>query len=207
MKNLILAALLLLSVSANAQFSLGIKGGVNSPVNQAKDIIVNTADTSFRLGVEGARWGAQFGGWVRIGKGLFVQPEVLFNSTRTDYRIGETGPAQLIFTERYNNLDIPLLIGDSLGPLNIHAGPVGHYFLSSRSELTDVEGYEARFDDLTWGWTVGAGLGLGRLSADVRYMSSFRKQGSHLTFGGREFSFSNNPARVVINVNYRLFGL
>jgi hypothetical protein len=207
MKNALIAGLFLLwSWTASAQLvAFGIKGGVNRPTGDIDNITVTGENGAIDLGIGEKYWGTQFGAWLRLGGGLFVQPEVLFASTRTDYTLQENNAVQRVLTERYNNLDIPLLVGLKFGPLNVHAGPVGHYFLNSRSELTDIAGYEAKFDKLTWGWTIGGGLGFGRLSADVRYQAGFRNFGSHINIDGQQYEFNQKPGRVVLNLNYRLF--
>ncbi len=206
MKNLFFViGFIFVSQTIHAQFfSFGLKGGVNTNVKKPQDIIITTGDTSFHLGVNKYKFGTQFGIWAKIGSGLYFQPELVFNSNRTDYVIGESPAGDLILNERYNFLDLPLLAGLSLGPLRVMAGPVGHYFLSSKSELTDFDGYEERFKQMTWGFQLGAGIGLGRLSADIRYEGNFSKQGNHITFFGDRYEFSNNPSRIMLSLNYAL---
>ena len=147
MKNLFLAtALLLLANAAQAQFfSLGLKGGINTQINHPGDISIGSGDTTFNFGVDGRKFGTQFGAYLRFGNKIFFQPEVMLNSNKTDYKIGESGVKEVIKNEKYQYLDFPLLLGAKLGPLRLQAGPVGHYFLHSKSELTDFDGYEARF--------------------------------------------------------------
>lgn len=206
MKNLFFViGFICISQAAHAQFfSFGLKGGVNTQVKKPQDIIINNGDTSFHLGVDKYKFGTQFGIWAKIGSGLFFQPELVFNSNRTDYVVGESSANEVIRNERYNYLDLPLMAGLSLGPLRVMAGPVGHYFLSSKSELADFDGYEERFKQMTWGWQLGAGLGFGRLSADIRYEGNFSKQGNHMTFFGDQYEFSNRPSRILISLNYAL---
>ena len=150
MKNFAFAlALAFLPAAAIAQISFGLKGGVNTQLARPGDIFVDNGDTTFNLGVEDVKFGTHFGAYVRIGEKIFIQPELMFNSIRTDFRVGESSASEIILKEKYNNLDIPLLVGFTAGPIRFHGGPVGHYFLNSKSELTDVEGYEARWKQLT----------------------------------------------------------
>ncbi len=207
MKNLVLsfALLLLGAVSANAQlFSFGIKGGVNTQLKKPDDILV-MADSAFNFGVKDFKFGTQFGAWFRIGDKIFLQPEVLFNSNRTDYRIRETSLGEIVKNEKYQNLDFPIMAGFKAGPLRFSGGPVGHYFLNSNSELTDFEGYKARFKQFTWGWQAGVTLGTGVFSVDARYEGNFNKAGDHVTFFGQPYHFSNTPSRLVIGLNIRIF--
>ena len=205
MKNLFLAlSLLMFAGAAQAQFSFGLKGGVNTQVVKPEDILINGNDTSFHFGVDKFKFGTQFGAYVRIGGKLFFQPELIFNSNKTDYKIGESSLGQVIKNERYNYLDLPLLVGVTAGPLRLHGGPVGHYYLSSKSELTDFSGYAARWKQMTWGWQAGLTIGTGRFSADIRYEGNFSKQGAHITFFGDQYHFSNSPARLIVGLNIAL---
>ncbi len=197
-------ALAFLPAAVFAQFSFGLKGGVNTQLARPGDIFVSNGDTSFNFGVKDVKFGTHFGAYVRIGEKIFLQPEVMLNSIRTDFRVGESSAGEIIFKEKYNNLDIPLLVGFTAGPIRFHGGPVGHYFLSSKSELTDIEGYKERWKQLTWGWQAGITFGKGRLSGDLRYEGNFNRYGDHITFFGDAYNFSSNPSRLILSLNFAL---
>lgn len=206
MKNILMALglLLITATVANAQFSIGLKGGIAAPRGQFQDVTVGEGENAFNLGVKDVKFGTQLGGYVRVGNRFFIQPEVLFNSNRTDFRIGQAGNNEIVKVERYQNLDIPVLLGTSFGPFRLHAGPVAHYFLGSQSELGDVPGYSAKWEQLTWGWLGGLTIGRGRLSADIRYEGNFNKFGDHITFFGDQYNFSKTPSRLVFALNIAL---
>ncbi len=206
MKNLIFAiCCLFFANTAQAQFfSLGLKGGLNTQINHPKDITVGGGDSTFNFGVDGRKFGTQFGAYMRFGNKFFFQPEVLFNSNKTDYTIGGSSVGDVIKNEKYRFLDFPLLIGAKLGPVRLQAGPVGHYFLNSKSELTDFSGYEARFKQMTWGWQGGLNVGFKRISLDFRYEGNFSKQGDHITFFGDKYNFNSTPSRFIVGVNFAI---
>jgi len=207
MKNLIFVILaLFLANNAQAQFfGLGLKGGLNTQINHPDDITIgNGGDPNLNFGVDGRNFGTQFGAYMRFGNRFFVQPEVLFNSNKVDYKIGESGVGEVIKNEKYQYLDIPVLMGVKLGPVRLQAGPVGHYFLKSTSELTDFDGYEARFKQMTWGWQGGLNVGFKRISLDLRYEGNFSKQGNHMTFFGDQYQFSDSPARFIVGLNFAI---
>ena len=203
MKNLLFASLLMLGVQVvQAQFfSLGIKGGIHTQVNSPGEIFVGTGDQAFKLAVDKREFGTQFGAFLRLGGGIFVQPELLFNSNKVDYVIGESSVSQVIKNEKYQYLDMPLLLGVKFGPLRVVGGPVGHRFLHSRSELSDIDGYEAKFKTMTWGFQTGLNLGLGRFSIDARYEGNFNKQGNHINFNGTQYNFDHSPSRFIVGLN------
>lgn len=206
MKNLIIAiACLFIAQQSHAQFfGLGLKAGMNTQLNHPNDITIGHGDEPFNLGLQGRQFGTQFGGYMRFGKRIFVQPEVMFNSNKTDYKIGESSAGEVIKNEKYQYLDIPVLLGVKLGPLRLQAGPVSHYFLHSTSELTDFAGYEAKFKQMTWGWQGGLNVGFKRISLDVRYEGNFSKQGNHITFFGDQYQFSDSPARLIVGLNFAI---
>jgi hypothetical protein len=207
MKKLIFAISCLLVVSTtHAQFfSFGLKAGLNTQINHQNEITIgNIGNPNFNFGLDGRNFGAQFGVYTRFGNHFFVQPEVLFNSNKVDYKISETGVADVIKNEKYQYLDIPVLLGVKLGPVRIQTGPVGHYFLHSTSELTDYNGYKAKFKQLSWGWQGGLNVGFKRISLDFRYEGNFSKQGDHITFFGDQYHFGHSPERFIVGVNFAI---
>lgn len=208
MKNLFLALGLSLICAANTygQFAFGLKGGIATHLDHPDQIIVQNegAGNDYTLSIEKQPVGYQFGAFLRVGTPIFIQPEVVFNSNHTDYRVTQTNGSDVIKREKFQNLDIPVLVGIGAGPIKVHTGPVGHYFLRSTSELTDIDGYEAKFKDLTWGWQFGAGLGFGRLGVEARYEANFNKAGNHINFFGDEYHFSKNPSRLMVGLTVKL---
>jgi hypothetical protein len=205
MKNLFAAVLLFFcAYSAQAQFSIGLKGGVNTQVVKPKDIIIGGGDSTLNFGVENYKFGTQFGAYLRIGEKIFFQPELTFNSNKTDYRVRKNNIGDVIKNERYQYLDLPLLLGFTTGPVRWMGGPVGHIFLNSNSELTDFKEYSSRFKQMTWGWQAGLTIGTGRFSFDLRYEGNFNKQGDHVMFFGDKYNFSNNPQRLILGLNIAL---
>jgi len=203
MKNLpVIALLLMLGHVATAQiFHFGLKGGINTQVNKPADIIIGSGDSTLNLGIDKFRFGTQFGAYVRLGNKVFIQPELLFNSTKTDYRFKESSFSEVVKNRKYQHLDMPILVGFKMGPIRFNAGPVGHYFLNSNSELTDINGYKERFKQFTWSWLAGITIGTGRISADLRYEGNFNNEEDQFTFFGENYNFSKTPSRFILGVN------
>ncbi len=204
MKNLLFAIACFFAFASTAQaqfFSFGLKGGVNTQVKKPTDIIIGSGDTSLNFGVDKFKFGTQFGAYFRFGNKVFIQPEFMFNSNKTDYKIGESSVGEVIKNEKYQYLNLPVLVGFKLGPVRVMGGPVGHYYLNNNSELSDFKGYSARFKQMTWGWQAGLTIGTGRISADLRYEGNFNNQIDQVSLGGQDFKFSNNPSRLILGVN------
>ena len=136
---------------------------------------------------------------------FILQPEVLFNSNSVDYEIEDFTGTSVVGTvknEKYQYVDIPLLAGFKFGPLRLLAGPAGHVFVNSASELFDFEGYDQTFDDISFSFLLGAGLDLWSLALDVRYESGFDRFGDHFVFDGTQYEFSDNPSRFLFSLGY-----
>ncbi len=210
-KALLLIMLAAACLPAEAQLKLGLRMGVSTfdLPNEEQEISGAGAQGILRLSPEEARYGIHGGLIVQaqIG-GFLLQPEVLFNSNRVDFRVVElqsSGFVTTIVTEKYQNVDIPLLLGARLGPLHVQAGPVAHIFVNSSSGLFDFPSYEQRFEEATFGWVAGLGLDLWNLMLDVRYEGNFSKFGEHITFNGQQYAFSKSPSRILLSVGI-LFG-
>ena len=204
--------ILLLAVLApdllNGQIKIGIRGGLNSThVNADELLILNEQDVAeFRLAVERAKFGYHFGVFLQAQADfLFIQPEVWFRSNRVDYSLQDVQSPDVtrVLSERYQYVDIPLLLGLKLGPLRLGCGPVGHIFINSTSELFDtdpVEGYDQQFEDMTIGYITGVGLNIWNFHVDVNYQGSFNRFGDHFVFFGEEYEFSKTPSRLLATI-------
>lgn len=198
--------LLLVSVSymAQAQVKFGIKGGVSThKFDPAASIIEGE---NLNLALENADYGYHAGIFtqIRAGKRFFIQPEVVFNSNKVDYNLKDaSNPTGELLTESYQYLDIPVMMGLKLGFLRLQAGPVGHLFINSSSDLVDrVQNYEQTFDDFTYGYQAGFGLDFGRLIFDFKWENNLNKLGDHITVGGTDFDFDQNNKRFVASVGF-----
>jgi hypothetical protein len=189
-----------------AQSQIGLKVGLSSYDLPSDILQLNGRDV--QLSVENANYGIHFGLYVRIGiLGFYLQPELLFNSNSVQYRIedfGSTGTVDDIRTEHYQNIDIPVLVMLTPSIFRLYAGPVGHYFLNSSSELKSLEGLKEEFKTLTYGYQAGAGIQLGGLMVDVRYEGNLNKFGDHLIIDGRPYEFSRTPSRVMLSLAFKL---
>jgi hypothetical protein len=210
-KILFLCCSLLLLTAAHAQVRLGLRAGISTTDLQVEPLTVfNPGGLDYlQLAIDEARYGIQAGLVLqaRIGQRFVFQPELLFHSNRVDFRVRDLtlgGTAEIV-KERYQHLDIPVLLGWRFGPLRLQAGPEAHIFLNSSSELFVFAGYGQRFRTATYGWLAGLGLDIWNIMLDVRYQGNFTNFGDHIRFNGQEYSFDNSPARWLFSVGI-LFG-
>ena len=157
-----------LSFSAKAQFSLGVKGGVNFSHLSVNNGQINSTTLP----------GYQVGLWARIGKGFYVQPEVSLGSSGSNFdfqynnqTVTESGKV------RFTTLNVPLLLGQSFGlsKLNFRlmAGPMYSYILDNNENLSQnvKNAYHdfGNYRNSTLGYQAGAGVDVLNFSVDLRY--------------------------------------
>lgn len=211
MKKLIVIPMLLLCYFASAQIRFGARLGLSSSQLEAEDfnILGENGTEQFTLALKEAKYSIHGGIVIQANMGNFIfQPEVIFNSNSADFTLDDIqSPGNLTTEEeQYQYLDIPVMLGYRfLGLFRLHAGPVGHIFLSSTSAFDDVEGFQEDFKSLTLGWQGGLGLDIGPFALDLRYEGNFDKFGDHITVHGREYAFSQTPARFLLAASY-MFG-
>lgn len=195
--------------SLPAQIKLGVKvGGSTTSLNASQINLFNQGGLKeLQLALADANYGIHGGFLVQVKLGgLLIQPEFLFNSNSVDYEVTDLNTLiTQIKTEKYQYLDIPVLLGFKLGPLRLMAGPEAHVYLDNTSSLLDFDGYRQDFDELTLAWMGGVGLDLWNIMLDLRYEGNLTNFGSHINFKGNSYSFDERPSRWLFSVSF-LFG-
>lgn len=205
MKNLLLVIVLAFAFigTTHAQFmKTGIKFGASTYDMKLGDFVVTNANKFDNLTekIDDSSFGYQFGLFARFGRGLHVQPEILFNSNKLDFETTVDGNS-FQTTETFNNIDIPILVGLKLGPLHAQAGPVGRFYLGSDEKVASiVEDYQDDEDRLKVGYQAGFGIDLWRFSLDFRYEGSLRHFGDVIDIDGKAFSLDNKAGRAVVSM-------
>jgi len=214
MKKLIFVFLLLAIAStvslAQSGFTFGLKGGMSTsdidPV-KAGSLILKGQGDSLGLSINKANYGYHFGVFGRFQTGgFFVQPEVVFNSTKVDFNVKDFTPIGMvngISSASYQNVDIPLMIGMKYFHfLRLSAGPVAHIHFSSSSDLTAFSGYADKFKNATYGYQAGIGVDVWHLGIDLRYEGNFSNYGNQITFAGNTYQFATTPSRMIGSVSW-----
>ncbi|MGZ3764140.1 MAG: porin family protein [Mucilaginibacter sp.] len=170
MKKYLLSVALLIAVciSAKAQISLGIKGGVNFSKINADNLNEST------------RTGYQAGVFARFGSAFYIQPEAYLSSTGGKFVTSDNSfKANVNFT----NLSVPLLLGHSFGEKNLNfrlmAGPVYTYNLNKSESFSDNTNAAiadfGHYKNSTIGFQAGGGVDIGPITADLRYEGGLTK--------------------------------
>ncbi|MFM8450815.1 MAG: outer membrane beta-barrel protein [Haliscomenobacter sp.] len=199
---------LILAYGAQAQVRLGFKLGTSS--TEIPNETINLLDAGglnrLKLALNDASYGIHAGLAVQTNLGPIVfQPELVFNSNTVEWKVTDlqnSGVIDQIFKERYNYLDIPVLFGFRFGPLRLNAGPEGHVYLNSVSDLLKFSEYDTQFKELTVGGIGGIGLDIWRFSVDLRYEGNLNKFGDHIRFAGQDYAFADSPNRWLASVTF-----
>ena len=172
---LALTVLIPASISAQTAQGIGFKGGLNYNANgdYFESISANSKNPDRNVGYHLGLFG-------KIGKDLYLRPEFVYTSTKSDYDDD---------TFKMQKLDAPLLVGAKiLGPLSVFGGPVFQYILDTEFDGIGINNVK---NDFTVGLNFGVGLNFNKLGVELRY----------------ERGFNNNEATFInsnLNVNDRL---
>jgi Outer membrane protein beta-barrel domain len=188
MKKVFFALAFLGALQATAQFNrklifIGIRGGANFSKLETQDLTISRPGGSaidFFKTNSTNRTGYVVGAYARIGRKVFIQPEVLLSSKGGTFEIlknGSTTPVNV--NVKFSQIDIPVLIGFKVGPLRLNAGPMASLNISQGSQLGDAlkayttQNVNKTIEQATFGFQAGVGLDIRSFNLDLRYESGF----------------------------------
>ncbi len=202
---IILLSLICLSSSFGQKdkFEIGLRIGLQDHnVMPLETLSINSASELLEVSVDEIDYGFHAGVYCRLkALGIIIEPAALLNSQSISYKVTSTdnsgNEVESIKREYYQNIDFPILLGVKIAFVKIHVGPVMHLHLNSTSELFDVNGYEQKFNDATFGYQGGLGVDIKKLRIQLNYEGNFTRFGNHIVFDGESYNFSENPSRLI----------
>lgn len=203
----LLLGLLFVSTTATAQVEFGLKAGLATQSLQGERFdFTESGRENLSLALSEGHYGFQFGALLRIpiSDRFDIQTELTLNSTAADFSFNDPDQqATQVFRERYNDVNIPILASWKVAFLRLNAGPVGHLFVSSTSDLMDADGRDRTFDSFNLGYTLGGAVDIGPITVDLRYDGNFSRYGEDFAIAGETFRVDQAPKRWVGSVAYR----
>ncbi len=200
MKKLFVSALvLLLAIPAFSQVKFGIKAGASTttvPTYQATGTGTNIE------ALKDAAWGFHAGVFLRLGLGgFYLQPEVVFNSNTYEYRV-QTATVSEVLDQRFNRLEIPVLLGLKLGPVRINAGPSATVPIGSPNKLINDPNFDNMYRGTTFGYQAGVGVDIfNTITLDARYGGSFSEEfGDAVNIGNQSFNLDSRQPQIILSV-------
>ncbi|MCC5916879.1 MAG: outer membrane beta-barrel protein [Cryomorphaceae bacterium] len=116
-----------------------------------------------------AKMGYHIGNYIRFNFGVFyIEPEVQFAGSQGELEFTNDGGEVAYESFSFNRIDVPIQIGQKLGPLRIYGGINLNF---NRAEGLSSLVMDGLVSD-SRAWRAGLGLDAGQFSMDVRYESS-----------------------------------
>ena len=205
-KFILVIAALTFSLTAFSQgFEIGIKGGMNITAadvmkEASKDVKITNKNT-FNGGVYGR---------LKIKLiGIFVQPELVYNTRGYNFDITEPISGTTInLKQQAYYLDMPVLVGLKMFKfLRVYAGPNFQYLL--KNEITGIDNIVTfQKNDMkkaNTGVQLGLGLDLSKFRVDVKYDFNPTDMGSPFSYQNQVQSIKTSM--ITIQLGYKLFGI
>ena len=209
-KFILVLAALTFSIAAYSQgFEIGVKGGMNITAadvmkEASKDVQITNKNT-YNGGIYG-RLKIKF-------VGIFIQPELVYNTRGYNFDIKEPITGTTINIKQQSNyLDVPVLVGLKMFKfLRVYAGPNFQYLLTN--EITGVDDAVALAIDFkktdmkksNTGVQIGFGLDLSKFRVDVKYDFNPTDMGSPFSYQHQVQSIKTSM--ITIQLGYKLFGI
>jgi len=171
MKKITMLFVLMLAAGfAFSQISLGPKVGFNtSKLTTDVSDIKSDASNSFN-----------FGAFLRLGKKIYVQPEVNWLTRGGVFKTPSISGISPINQEvSMKTIEIPLLLGwriinFGVGNVRLMVGPSASIVMDATVDITNEDDLlnpikDTDFEDLIWGFNAGVGVDVLMFTLDVRY--------------------------------------
>jgi len=205
MKKFILVIVALtFSVAAYSQgFEIGIKGGLNIAAAGAVKDLVPGVGISSKNTYNGGVYGR-----LKIKLiGIFVQPELVYNTRGYNFDITANGKTYNIKQQAYY-IDVPVLVGLKMFKfLRVYAGPNFQYLL--KNEITGIDDIvdfkKTDMKKANTGVQIGLGLDLSKFRVDLKYDFNPTDMGSPFSYQNQAQSIKTSM--VTIQLGYKLFGI
>lgn len=194
---------------AFSQVRFGLKAGLSTTSVTMDDLMTLTSgETEYLVdALSGANFGFQLGGFMRLGMaGIYLQPELMFTSRTDEYTATDLdNPADAIIKkQKFNQLELPVMVGFKLGPVRIHGGPSAMFLINNPSDLIENPDYTTVYKNLTWGYQAGLGFDLiKRITVDLRYSGSLMKYQTEIqSVTGEDVTLDDRPSAFILSVGY-----
>jgi hypothetical protein len=181
-------------------FNIGLKAGINLQNIEVSDF--DAARSTYDEIENGEqKSGFHAGVYTQINTPIFhIRPEFIYTYINNSITAKSVSGFEDIFNIQFNRFDVPLLIGKSLGPLRINAGPVMSFIISEPSDA-----FKQGINEATWGYQAGVGLDVGKIALDIRYEGAFSSMIDSITIDGQTFNLDARGRQLIISLGIKLF--
>ncbi len=201
-KFIVIVLALVLAAPLYSQVKFGLKAGASTDFTFTDQTIQGTDFEVILQNAKDAEWGFQGGVFMRASfAGFYIQPELLLATATNSvtYDDVEAGGAPVIYNQKFNKLNIPVLLGVKVGPLRLNAGPAASVMISDPKEV--IEG--ATYKRATFGYQAGLGFDLfKKLTVDLRYEGNLNQFGDQIEIGGETFVLDDRTGALLVQVGF-----
>ena len=208
-KFLVIALVVLISVPAISQIKFGIKAGVSTTnLNMPSLKTITSGNTAYTVdAIYSAKYGFNGGVFLRLTLfGVYLEPELLLATRTNEYTVTNVTTGQstaaFIANQKFNKLDIPVMLGFKLGPLRLNAGPAASLLINSPKDIITDTDYKAMYSRMTFGYQAGVGFDLLKtLTFDIRYEGSLKKYQNQIeNLTGTKFNLDDRADAFLFSV-------
>ena len=199
-KFIVIILALVLATPIFSQVKFGIKAGASTDFTFTDQTFQGTNFNVILQNAKDAEWVFQGGVFMRASfSGFYIQPELLLATATNSvaYEDVEAGGAAEIYSQKFNKLNIPVLLGVKVGPLRLNAGPAASVMITDPKEI--IEG--ATYKRATFGYQAGIGFDLlKRLTFDLRYEGNLNQFGDEIEIGDQTFNLDDRTGAILVQV-------
>lgn len=199
-KVLVILSAILLAAPLYSQVKFGLKVGASTDFTFTNQTLKGTDINVILQNAKNAEWGFQGGVFMRASfSGLYLQPEFLMATATNSvsYEDVEAGGVPVIYNQKFNKINIPVLLGFKLGPVRLNAGPAASILISDPKEI--IEG--ATYKRATFGYQAGLGFDLlKKVTFDLRYEGNLNQFGDQITIAGQTFTLDDRTGALLLHV-------
>ena len=199
-KFIVIVLALVLAAPLYSQVKFGLKAGASTDFTFTNQTFQGTDFEVILQKAKDAEWGFLGGVFMRASfAGFYIQPELLLATATNSvtYDDVEAGGAPVVYNQKFNKLNIPVLLGVKVGPLRINAGPAASVMISDPKEI--IEG--ATYKRATFGYQAGLGFDLlKRLTFDLRYEGNLNQFGDEIEIRGQNFKLDDRTGALLVQV-------
>lgn len=190
------------SIPVFSQVNFGIKAGASTTTVPKYETTPGSGTTIEIESLKDAAWGFHAGIFIRANIGpVYLQPEVVFASNTYEYNVTQNSVAD-VFDQKFNRLEIPVLVGLKFGPVRINAGPSATVPIGSPKNLVDDPNFDDLYRGTSFGYQAGIGVDLfNSLTIDARYGGSLAKKfGDSANIGNQTFRLDDRQPSLIFSI-------
>ena len=138
---------------------------------------------------------------------LFGQVDALYSNYGTSFDVKSFSTIEIpdrVLSESFHYADIQIMGGLTSNGFRIGVGPVIHILAGHSTELNQLEQYEEKLRDISFGFSGGLGYDIGIFSFDMKYEKAFRTIGDHVWYGDRKSRFIQTPNSLIFSLGIAL---